>query len=224
MRKASLTLCALAFLVGAANAQTSAPLIDYQGYAWEAGGFPPSNPGDVMSMVAVVDNLDPVFGVNLAVDELSVWVTGLLSTGQVAFGGGFFGINYLAGTIELYQDNTPDAFFGVNPPSATVPSTFTDGTLFLGGFFTSFFLFFDSTFGVGSYEGYLTFTGGTALATVQGLQLDAFTFGGVLDTAASGGNVPQGYDLQIDGTIETKVIVAVEERSWSGVKALYGGR
>jgi hypothetical protein len=225
MKKVSLTICALAFLVGAANAQTSTPLIDYQGYSWETGGFPPSNALDVMSMVSVVVNLDPVFNVNLAVDELTVYVKDLVSTGQVAFGGGFFGINYVGGNIELWQDNSPDAVFGTGPfPSATVPSTFNNGTLFLGGVFTSFFLFFDTTFGVGSYEGYITLTGGTALGSVPGLQNNAFTFGGVLDTTASGGNVPAGYDLQIDGTIETKVVVAVEQKSWSGIKSLYGGR
>lgn len=221
MKKASLILCALAFWVGAANAQTTTRLIDYQGYSWETGGFPPSNPGDGLSMVGLVDNLDPIFNVNLPADELTLYAFNLLSTGEVPFGGGFFGINYVGGNIELWQDNAPDAVFGTAPPNATVPSTFTNGTLFLGGFFTSFFLFFDANYGIGSYEAFITFNAGTALVTVLGLQPDAFTFGGVLDTAASGGNVPDGYDLQIDGTIETTVEVAVHEKSWSGVKALY---
>src|SRR5262245_20911082 len=49
-------------LAGSASAQNA--LIDYQGYAWETGGFPPSDPGDILSFVAVADNIDPRFGVN----------------------------------------------------------------------------------------------------------------------------------------------------------------
>jgi hypothetical protein len=222
MKKVSLTFFALALLVGVAHADSTTVLIDYQGYAWETGGFPPSNVGDVMNMVALVDDLDPIFGVNIFVDELSVYANGLMSTGQVNFGGGFFGISYNGGGLQLWQDQTPDAVFGTGPfPSATVPSTFTNGTLFLSGFFTSFFMFYDTNFGVGSYEGFVTFNGGTALGTVQGLQVDAFTYGGTLDTNASGGNVPAGYSLQVDGVIEAEIIVAVEEKSWGQIKNLF---
>lgn len=224
MRKLSLTFLTMVLLVGVVHAQSTTVLIDYQGYAWETGGFPPSNPGDALEMVGVVDDLDPLFGVNIPTVELTLHNTGLLSTGAVAFGGGFFGINYVGGNIELYEDATPDYDFGINPPNITAPATFANGTLFLGGFFTSFFLFFDINFGVGSYEGFITWTAGTALATVQGLQADAFTFGGVLDTNASGGAVPQGYDLQIDGTIEAEIVVAVEDKSWGQIKALYNNR
>jgi hypothetical protein len=37
------------------------------------------------------------------------------------------------GTIEIYQDPTPDHAFGVAPPNATVPATFTDGALVFQG-------------------------------------------------------------------------------------------
>jgi hypothetical protein len=172
-------------------------------------------------MVALVDNIDPIFGVNIFTDELSVYANNLVSTGQVNFGGGFFGISYTGGNLELWQDPTPDADFGTNPPNATVPSTFTNGTLFLSGLFQSFFMFFDTNFGVGSYEGFVTFNGGTALGTVNGLQVDGFTYGGTLDSAASVGHVPAGYDLQVDGVIEALIVVAVQEKSWSRIKGLY---
>lgn len=221
MKKVSLTFLALALLVGAAHADSTTVLIDYQGYAWETGAFPPSNAGDVLNMVALVDNIDPVFGVNLFTDELSVYASGLTSTGQVDFGGGFLGVSYVGGNLELWQDNSPDADFGTNPPSATVPSTFTNGTLFLNAAFQSFFMFFDTNFGVGSYEGFVTFNGGTALGTVNGLQVDGFTYGGTLNSAASVGHVPAGYDLQVDGVIEALIVVAVKEKSWSQIKELF---
>jgi hypothetical protein len=114
-----------------------------------------------------------------------------------------------------------NAAFGTNPPNATAPPTFVDGTLFLGGTFSDFFLFFDPSNGNGAYEGHALFTSGTGLATLDQMNANGYTFGGVLDSNASGGNVPQGYDLQVDGVIEVEVIVGVEQKSWGAVKELY---
>ncbi|MFQ5601066.1 MAG: hypothetical protein ACE5G2_11005, partial [Candidatus Krumholzibacteriia bacterium] len=158
---------------------------------------------------------------NLATDEVTIWVTDLVSTGQVDIGFGFLSISYTGGIIEVWQDPSKDHDFGISPPNATVPSTFTNGSLFLGGVFNSFVLFFDTNTGSGAYEGSIAFTSGSGLTTVQGIQGDGFTFGGVLDSTASGGAVPQGYDLQVDGVIEVVVEVAVEETTWGKVKSLY---
>ena len=51
MKKYWLLPAALAVLLaGSAHAQNA--LIDYQGYAWESAGFPSSNAGDALSIVA----------------------------------------------------------------------------------------------------------------------------------------------------------------------------
>ena len=208
-------------VVTAGSAQAQNALIDYQGYAWETGGFPPSNPGDVLSIVGVVDDLDSRFGINLLVEEVTLSVANLASTGQVDIGGGVLSIAYNNGSIDLYRDPSQDHDYGINPPNATAPSTFTNGSLFLGGTFTSFFLFFDPGTGSGAYEGNVVFTSGSGLATLNQLNANGYTFGGVLNTNASGGNVPQGYDLQVDGTIEVEVQVGVEDKAWGSIKDMY---
>lgn len=218
MRKLQLALAA--FLVaGVAHADVA--IIDYQGYSWETGGFPPSNAGDVLRMVAVVDDIDSRFGVNFTLEEVTLYVNGLLSTGQIDLGGGLLSISYTGGTIDLYRDPAKNHDYGVNPANATAPSTFVDGALFLGGAFQNFFMFYDSSTGTGAYEGNVLFSSGSGLATLNQISANAYTFGGTLNTNASGGNVPQGYDLQCDGVIEVEVIIGVEEKSWSGIKDLY---
>ena len=53
MKKSILFLAVLAVTALAVPALGQAPAIDYVGYGWEDGGFPPSNPGDMMHYVAV---------------------------------------------------------------------------------------------------------------------------------------------------------------------------
>ena len=219
MRKTHLLTVAMALLANSALAQNA--IIDYQGYAWETGGLPPSNAGDVLSVVGVVDAIDPRFGVNFGLEEVTVYASNLVSLGQVNLGGGVLSISYSGGNLDLYRDPARNHDYGVNPANATAPSTFVDGALFLGGTFDSFFLFFDTTSGSGAYEGDVVFNSGSGLAALNQIQANGYTFGGVLSDAAAGGNVPAGYDLQVDGVIEVEVIVGVEEKSWGAVKSLY---
>lgn len=219
MRKTHLLTVAMALLANTALAENA--LIDYQGYAWETGGLPPSNAGDVLSVVGVVDAIDPRFGVNFALEEVTFYASNLLSLGEVNLGGGQLMISYSGGNLDLYRDPALNRDYGVNPANATAPSTFVDGALFLGGTFNSFFLFLDTTTGSGAYEGTVTFNSGSGLATLNQILANGYTFGGVLSSAAAGGNVPAGYDLQVDGILEVEVFVGVEQKSWGAVKRLY---
>jgi len=220
MKKLSLLSAAAALLLGGSAAAQNA-LIDYQGYAWETGGIPASNAGDVLSFVGVVDAIDVRFGVNFASEEVTLHVTGLSSGGEVNLGGGLLSVAYSGGTIELYRDPSRNHDYGITPPNATAPSTFVDGTLFLGGTLSNFVLFLDTTTGSGAYESSANFTSGSGLTTLNQLQANGYTFGGVLNSSASGGNNPAGYDLQVDGTIEVEVIVGVQEKTWGAMKNLY---
>lgn len=223
MKRILLFCLALSIFGSEASAQTIAP-IDYQGNAWETGGFLPSDAGDIFNVVGVVDNINPIFPINLGTTELTVWATNLSSTGQVPIGGGFWAISYLGGRLELYDDPSKNHDYGTFPPNALSPSTFTDGTLFLGGALMNFIVFFDSNTGSGAYEGFVTFDSGSALATVQGIQTDGFTFGAILDSEATAGSVILGYDLQLTGIIEVRVTVPVQKMTWSRVKNLYSQR
>jgi hypothetical protein len=214
-------LAAAACALVASHAAAQNALIDYQGYAWETGGFPPSNAGDVLSIVGVVDAIDSRFGVNFALEEVTLYASGLASSGQIDVGGGLLSIAYTGGSIELYRDPLKDHDYGVNPPNPTAPPTFVNGVLFLGGTLSNFFMFYDPGTGSGAFEADATFTAGSGLATLNQLQANGYTFGGTLDTNGSGGNIPLGYDLQVDGVIEVEVIVGVQQKSWSEIKGLY---
>lgn len=211
----------VAALLMAGGAQADVALIDYQGYSYESGGFPPSNPGDLLMILGIVDNLDPRFGVNLLLTEVTVVASGLVSAGQVDMGGGYLSVAYNGGSLNLYDDPSMDHDYGINPPNGTAPSSFSNGTLFLSGTFENFFLFFDTTTGTGAYEGYLTFTSGSGLAALNQINAPGYTFGGVLTSAAAGGNVPTGYDLQVDGVIQVGPFVAVQPMSWGAVKEMF---
>jgi len=219
MKHAYLLTIAMALLAN--NAVAANAIIDYQGYAWETGGLPPSAAGDVLSVVGVVDAIDARFGVNFGVEEVTLYASNLGSGGQVPIGGGVIQIAYNGGNLDLYRDPARNHDYGINPANATAPSTFVDGALFLGGTFTSFFMFIDTTTGSGAYEGNVVFNAGSGLATLNQIQANGYTFGGVLNDNAAGGNVPTGYDLQVDGTLEVEVIVGVENKSWGAVKSLY---
>jgi len=219
MRKNYVLAAAMTILASPAFAQNA--ILDFQGYSWETGGFPASNPGDVLQVVGVVDALDSRFGVNLATEEVTVHASNLVSTGQIDIGGGVLSVAYVGGNLDVYRDPAMDHDYGFNPPNATAPSTFTNGSLLLGGTFDSFFLFYDPSTGSGAYEGNVLFSSGSGLTTLNQISANAYTFGGVLSSNAAGGNVPEGYDLQVDGVIEVEVIVGVEQKSWGAVKNLY---
>jgi hypothetical protein len=207
---------AAAVAAGPAAAQMVA-LIDYVGYGWEDGGVPPSDPGDVLQIAAIADALDPVFGVDLGTDEVTIYISGLTSTG--GFVDGFTGwtiIGYVGGTIEVYSDPAKDHDWGVFPPNGTTPSTFTNGTLLFQGAFTDFTLILTAA-GAGSYDGNIDGIGGT----VAELCTDcAYTFGGAF-TSDTGAQIPDGYHLQIDGTLEVDSAVKTTQTGWGALKALY---
>src|SRR2546426_3523223 len=115
MKKPSLALLAVSLLAAGGSVRAQNALIDYQGFAWETGGFPPSMATDVLSMVGVVDNMDPRFGVNLSNDEVTLYLTGLISGGQVDQGGGVISIAYSNAPIQLWQDPSKDHDYGTGP-------------------------------------------------------------------------------------------------------------
>jgi hypothetical protein len=210
-------LVAIAFAV-TAYGQTAS--IDYYGYAWETGGFPPSNPGDAFVFTGVADHADALFGVNIGAggtEELTFYMYDLISTGAIDIGGGTLMINYVGGFLEIYRDAAQNADWGVSPPNPTAPSTFVDGSLFFMGSFNSMTVFL-SPAGDGAYEGTLNGLSGEVIDSVcTGC---VYTWGGDF-TPPSGAQIPDGYDLQIDGVFEIEAAVPTENSSWGSVKALF---
>ena len=218
MMRKSIPFMAMALIIAfAMPAFGQASAIDYFGYAWETGGFPPSDPGDMMTFTGVGDFADPIFGIDFGVEEVTFYMYDLVSTGAIDVGGGTLMINYTGGFLEIYRDAAMNADWGIVPPNPTSPSTFIDGTLFFKGSFNSMTVFLNPA-GDGAYEGTLDGIGGTMIDDVcTGC---VYTWGGSF-TPPSGAQIPDGYDIQIDGVFEIEEAVSTENASWGSVKALF---
>ena len=213
--KGTLALVLVFGLAGAAYAQ--GPKVDYLGFAWEDGGFPSSNPGDVFNFLGEATAADLIFGVDLGSTELTFIMSDLVSTGDVPLGGGTSMVAYVGGTLEIYADGAQNADYGTNPPSPTAPGTFNDGTLFFRGEFTDFSIFINAA-GAGAFEGNLDGIAGTVISDVCTGCI--YTWGGTF-TTDTGAQIPAGYDMQVDGIFEIEAAVPTETSSWGGVKSLY---
>ena len=217
MKKTIPFLALVLVVVFALPAFGQSSAIDYYGYAWETGGFPPSDNGDILQFTGVGNHADPEFGVNLEIEELTFYMYDLVSSGEMPIGGGTMMISYGGGFLEIYRDPAMNADWGIAPPNPTSPSTFVDGTLFFKGSFSSLTVFLNAA-GDGSYEGTLDGIGGTMIDDMcTGC---VYTWGGNF-TPPSGAQIPDGYDLQVDGVFEIERAVSTEEASWGSVKALF---
>lgn len=206
----------LAVMAFAGLAFGQAPAIDYYGFAWEDGGFLPSNPGDVLSLTGVGTSADAIFGVDLGTEELTFYIYDLVSTGGFDIGGTTV-ISYVGGFLEIYRDGAENADWGTAPPNPTSPSTFTDGSLFFQGSFNDLTIFITDA-GYGSFEGTLDGLAGEMISEVcTGC---AYSWGGSF-TLDAGAQIPEGYDLQIDGVFEIEAAVPTESTSWGSMKALF---
>lgn len=193
-------------------------LMDYTGFAWETGGVPSSNPGDVLALTAVALDYDPMFGVDPATQEVTIYIYALVSTGEFVDIFGNTRISYTGGMIEVYEGPILDHDWGTFPPNGQ-QATFTNGSLLFEGAFTDFFLTLAPN-GQGAYEGNIDGVGGTAANICDGAADCAYTFGGAFQREI-GAQIPDGYDLQIDGTLEVDASVPARTVSFGAVKTLF---
>lgn len=197
---------------------SEAAIADYVGFGWEAGGIASSLPGDELAIATVVTQIDAIFGVDLNTAESTLYIDGLVSQGGTFDSGtGNTIIRYTGGTLRLYVDPSQDHDWGTTPANGTVPGTFVDGDLLFEGAFTNFTVILQPS-GGGIFEGYLDGIGGSALdGPCAGC---AYTFAGVF-TGASGAQIPDGYDMQVDGQLDIESAVANETINWGSLKNLY---
>jgi len=201
----------VALVPAGANAMS---LIDFMGYSYEAGSFPPSNPGDVLSLVAGVEGLTPPLVWDPTAYEYTMHLSGLVSQGTQQPDPSNIVVNYSGGSFDLYEDSSFNAALGINPPNATVPGSYMDGTHYLGGQLNSFTIFYNTQFNSGAFEADVSFANGSHFSDL-GPQTTGYTFGGVFTFGR-----PQGYDLQWDGQILLDP-VAVEAVTWGRVKTTF---
>lgn len=217
MKKAT-TLALTLLLAFAVSARAADQILHLSGHAWEddgvGGSFPPSNVGDVLNIVGILNDIEAPLVWDTANYSYTVHVRSLVSLGESVFGTTHVS-SYSGGLFTIYVDFLPsNASYGVNPPNGTVPSTFTDGiSTYLDGYFTGFTVTFNTGTQSGSFNGQLNFTGGDVYPLLTATQ--GWTFGANLANVS-----PTGYDVQMNGDVYLQV-VSVEPQSWGGIKNLY---
>jgi hypothetical protein len=126
------------------------------------------------------------------------------------------------GRIRYFEDSigggTPGVY-GTNPPNGTVPSSFVDGTLILGGDVDNFALFYDYLGLQGGFSGQMTLDEGSLLSYINASQRNGWLIGGL--AGRPNDTVPTGYDNQISGEARIPDATPTKTRTWGAVKALY---
>jgi hypothetical protein len=212
MRKKMTGLWTLvAMLLAVAPVQAGIAIDWDPAYFWQTGATPTNAPaGGELKAVGIVSDFGPPLDFLDASDptkEYTFYIYGLISQGTVATGPPtttFYATEYTGGFIELYEDTSPESSFDPNPPNATVPSNYTDGTLLLSGYFTSFRTQTNNftAFSVGNAEGIVVWTGGSLLelwTNNVGEECPGLFNGG---TTWNSSVVPAGYLFRHDGKLD----------------------
>lgn len=245
IRLALLAALFVVFAPGTTIAQTGT-IIDWgpNSYAWETNYNPAtyiSTAGSALSAVGVVDDfagvlagLEPI----PAGTEYTYVLGNLVSAGTTITPGGFANTyrtvyNTLGPpAVNLFIWTSPaNSSFGTNPPNATVPSTFGDGTLVLAGKFSSLTV----TFAKRNSDSYVLggnadsgapsvvngiWVAGSALPLVSpsGAPCPFRLTGGWL---ARPGNFPAGYTAWFDGKVDIDCPTPVAPSTWGRIKGQY---
>jgi hypothetical protein len=137
---------------------------------------------------------------------------------------GFFEADFAnGGRARYYADPLSGgtaADYGINPPNATSPSTFIDGSMRLGGNIDNFILTinFNVSPATGSFSGNMSLDEGPDLIYVPVPERSGWTIGGT--AGPPNPSVPTGYDNQVTG--ECKIVaVPTSHATWGAIKALY---
>ena len=158
--------------------------------------------------------------------EYTVYISGLM----LASNPSSFQRNFTGGVLEIWAETPPNAPWTPTTPVASipaynasvVPATFTDGTMFLRGTFSSFTILDFTQFG--SDSGTITnasidFDGGLHLQDLIDLGIqNNWSWNGWFHVVAP---VPPGYQLRYGGKLEIDSPTPVEPTTWGAIKALY---
>ena len=218
-----LLLAACVTLAVAPAAHADSLLFDYVGFDFESPNPNPATfgePGSGYVGIGTVPFLFAPLVSNTTLNEYTFVIQGLTPTSVFPVGSMEI-VNYTAGTVTLYEDaklGGTTADYGTNPPNATVPATFTDGTAIMVGSLTNFQVVVNTSNGVGSFEAVLNITGGSQLGNFPLNQRTGWTFSGTTGEAL---NIPAGYEHQIDGQAFLNDPVATHRTTWGKLKAGY---
>jgi hypothetical protein len=128
-------------------------------------------------------------------------------------------IHYADAAFYIYEDAAKNGDYGTNPPNATSPSTFQDGTLVLTGTLSGVTrLDYNMGFPEPSIVATCTFTGGSKYGEL--VQGDNWTFHGGLSANPLFG-IPTGYLHNWSTKVIFSGPLPTKSSTWGGIKALY---
>lgn len=111
------------------------------------------------------------------------------------------------------------AVYGVNPPNATSPGTFEDGTLALGADVDQLVLVYDYDTNQGNFLGNATLDEGALLGQIPSGQQGGWIMSGL--AGRPNATVPDGYVNQLSGELVIPSATNSRKGSWGSIKALY---
>jgi hypothetical protein len=226
-RKAMLLLCTalLALSAPAAQATDDVFLVGFTGFDYQdpnpSAGY--LEVGEGWKMVGFVTGVGDYLApwVDMNAYEYTVHCYDLTVATNQYFGNTVVLTFNNNGRGRYYEDDGTAATYGVNPPNATSPSTFIDGTMKLGGDIDDFTVFFDFDTDQGGYSGTMNLDEGpyVTLGYVPAGQLNGWTFGGL--SGRPNQTVPDGYDNQVVGECRIPKATSATSTTWGSLKKLY---
>src|SRR5262245_683620 len=225
MKRRLLLSCITAAMLWALPARADIFLLGFAGFDYESPNF---NPGTYLSLgegykaVGFVTSVGPMLApyYDTDVNEYTFYLFNLTVSAR------FFDIPTQLLNIEFqnngrgryFQDDKvagTNAVYGVNPPNGTVPSTFSDGTLVLGGRVDQFRLYYDFIMDQGGYSGAMDQDEGTYFDLGYVNPVSGWTLGGLLGRPNA--SIPQGYVNQPSG--ECRIVpTSSTQSSWGAIK------
>lgn len=232
-------LLALAALAPAASAQCpplggpSSPMIEFDAncFAYETNYTPAtfnSAAGSQLTIVGIIDAFYAPLAFLSPADptkEYTFVISGLTSAGTVTTPAGpttVYTTDYTGGTFAIYEgspENAPLAgAMPANPPNATVPANFADGTALLTGVLCGFRTEISKTLTFpanGSFRTNYHFDGGTLYTNVG--EAEAL-LSGLWNVSSP---LPAGYSAHPNGKFDSPPSTESKSSTWGTIKSLY---
>ena len=208
-------------LVSFSVADADLLLLDFFGYDYTAPL--PRDFEDLGQQYIALSDADNINPGSVPTDPLNFQYTCALWSGTLTYADTVAGTyaryyyNDGDGTFYVYEDpiiGGTDRDYGIDPPNATAPSTFEDGTLILGAQFTALTIIVNLSNNSASLNGSLVFYCGEGWGDLP--CYEGWTFAGQTNEIG----IPEGYIWAIDGLVYVEE-TSTEETSWGKVKNLF---
>lgn len=226
-RKALLLIFTAALALSAPAIADDVFLVGFAGFDYEN---PNPNPGTYLAVgdgykaVGFVSSFGPLLEpyIDESTNEYTFFMFNLTVTNHF-FGGGVLEVSLSnGGRGRYYEDSRTSGtagVYGVNPPNATSPSTFIDGSVAIGGSIDNMVLTYDFNSDQGDFVGQMNLDEGTQLVYVPSGQRSGWHLGGLVGRPNA--IIPAGYDNQIQGECRLPGSTPTTTKTWGGIKALY---